>query len=55
VWDKNWPGNYRFADQTKLDHYKFIARLAKKYHPEDEPTASERNKKYVAWGNIVKP
>jgi multimeric flavodoxin WrbA len=54
-WDKKWRDNYRFSEKSMLDHFEFIGKLAKKYHTEDEPTAKERNKKYLAWGNMVKP
>jgi multimeric flavodoxin WrbA len=54
-WDKDWKENYRFSEKAKIDHFELIARLAKKYHNEDEATAKERNKKYLAWGKIIKP
>jgi hypothetical protein len=54
-WDKDYAQKYRFSEKTMTEHFEFIARLAKKFHTEDEPTAKERNKKYLAWGNIIKP
>ena len=45
-------GEEYFADGITEE---LIAKLAKKFHTEDEPTAKERNKKYLEWGNIIKP
>ena len=47
-WDDDYLQNYHFALKTMKEHFDFIAKLAKKFHTEDEPTAKERNKKYLA-------
>jgi multimeric flavodoxin WrbA len=54
-WNEAGIKNPRFSPGFVAGHLKFIAELQKKFFTQDQKTIKERIKKYVSYGNIVKP
>ena len=54
-WKKDDIENPRFSPKFVGQHLEFIGNLQKKFFTQDQETVKERIKKYVSWGNIVKP
>ena len=54
-WKKDTIENPRFSPKFVGQHLEFIGNLQKKFYAEDQDTVKERIKRYISWGNIVKP
>lgn len=54
-WDEEGIKNPRFSPGFVGKHLEFIAGLQKKFFTQDQETVKERIKKYVSYGNIIKP
>jgi len=54
-WHEEDIANPRFSPRFVGQHLELIASLQKKFFTQDQETVKERNKKYVSYGNIIKP
>jgi len=54
-WDEEDAKYPRFSERGVFTHLELIKSLQMKFYTEDQKKVKERIKKYVAYGNIIKP